>query len=293
MITMLQRVGLNTLTRCFPKSFWKHYDQKSRRLGLKRLYLILSFDCDTPEDIEAAEQVDDWLCKYSIKRTYAVPGRQLQQGAGVYRRFAEKGADFINHGALPHTEWRENRYWSINFYNQMSYEEVAEDIRLGHEMVRQVTGRLPTGFRAPHFGLFQKPEQLKLLHNILKKLGYHYSTSTLPKFGLYHGPLWNKGGLWEIPLSGSYRSFLNLLDSWGYVSSPYQPVVKDGYAKVFIQTVEHLLGLGVSGVLNYYMDPSHVYKSGAFFRALEYVVERQLPTLNYEELLDLVERHKK
>lgn len=289
----LQTVGLNCLARFFPKVFWRHYNRLSCRLGLRRLYLILSFDCDTREDIKAADEVDAWMCKHRIKRTYAVPGEQLKRGAKVYHRLAEDGADFINHGALPHAEWRENRYWSINFYNQMSYEEVSKDIRLGHEMVRQVTGRPPTGFRAPHFGLFQKPEQLKWLHNILKELGYRYSTSTLPKFGLYHGPVWNKGGLWEVPLSGSYRSFLTLLDSWGYVASPYQPVVQDEYTKIFIQTVEQLLGLGVSGVLNYYVDPSHVYKSGAFFRALEYVVERQLPTLNYEELLDLVERHKK
>jgi hypothetical protein len=292
MIKMLERMGLNTVTRCFPKSFWKHYDQKSRRLGLKRLYLILSFDCDTPEDIEAAEQLNVWLYKHHIKATYAVPGKQLEYGSEVYRRLAETGADFINHGSNPHTEWRENRYWSINFYNQMSYEEVVEDIRLGHEMVKKVTGRMPTGFRTPHFGLFQERKQLEQLHHILKELGYRYSTSTLPRCTLFHGPIWDRDGLWEIPLSGTYHSFLSLLDSWGYVISPHQPIVRDEYADIFIQTVDRLLSLGVSGVLNYYIDPSHVYKSQSFYRALEYVVERHLPTLHYGELLNLIRKDK-
>jgi hypothetical protein len=292
MIRILQRMGLNTLTRCFPKSFWKHYDQKSRRLGLKRLYLILSFDCDTPEDIEAAEQLNLWLYKHGIKATYAVPGKQLEYGSDVYRRLAEMGADFINHGGLPHTEWRENRYWSIHFYNRMSNKEIMDDIQRGHQMVERVIGRIPTGFRTPHFGLFQKEEQLNLLHTILKELGYRYSTSTLPKFAFSHGPLWNRGILWEIPLSGSYRFFFNPLDSWDHVESPYKPVVRDEYAQLFIQTIKHLLDLGVSGVLNYYVDPSHVYKSEAFFKGLEYIVEHQVPTLHYEELLDLVEGQK-
>jgi hypothetical protein len=288
MMKTFQTIGLQYLTRCFPKLFWQRYNRLAHRLGLRHLYLILSFDCDTNEDIEAAEQVDAWLCKHGMKRTYAVPGEQLERGANVYRLLAEKGANFINHGALPHAEWRENRYWSINFYNRMSSKEVIEDIQNGHELLRKVIGRTSTGFRVPHFGLFQAPEQLKTLHSILRNLNYRYSTSTLPQFGLHHGPVWKIDGFFEIPLSGSYRSFLNLLDSWGYITNPYQPIVQDEYAHVFIKTVERLLALGVSGVLNYYVDPSHIYKSSAFFRALEFVIERQVPTLHYEELLDMV-----
>ena len=289
MIGRVKSQGLNTLARWFSKSFWKHYDQKSRRLGLKRLYLILSFDCDTPEDIKAAEELNGWLYEHGIKATYAVPGKQLEYGSDVYRRLAETGADFINHGLMPHAEWRENRYWSIHFYNQMTDKEIRDDIQRGHQIVERVIGRAPTGFRTPHFGLFQKEEQLNLLHNILRELGYRYSTSTVPKFALSYGPLWKRGILWEIPLSGSYRFFFNPLDSWEHVESPYQPVVKDEYAQLFIQTTKRLLDTGVCGVLNYYVDPSHVYRSRAFFKVLEFIIERQVPTLHYEELLDLVE----
>jgi hypothetical protein len=277
---------LNHLARLFPQLLWRWYARKARQLGLGRLYLILSFDCDTPEDIAAAEQLGAWLRDHGIKATYAVPGRQLEQGAAVYRRLAEMGADFINHGALPHAEWRENRYWSITFYHEMSPQEIIADIRRGHEIVEQIIGRPPTGFRAPHFGLFQERQQLALLHGTLKDLGYRYSTLAVPRFGFRHGPVWDVGGLYEVPLSGPYSSPLDVLDSWRYVVSPYQPVLKDEYASLFTQTVDRLLALGVPGVLNYYVDPAHVYKCGAFYRAMEYVVERQVPTLHYEELLD-------
>ena len=292
MLKKLQTIGLTYLASWFPDFFWHRYGRQARKLGLKRLYLILSFDCDTPEDIKAAEQVDGWLDRHGIKRTYAVPGEQLEQGAIVYRRLAEKGAHFINHGASSHTEWRENRYWSVNFYNKKSYKEIREDIQYGHETIERVIGRSPNGFRTPHFGLFQAPEQLKMLHSILKELNYRYSTSTVPYFGFYHGPIWNMDGFYEIPLSGSYHSFLSLLDSWSYITDPYQPMVQDRYANSLITTVERLLAMGVYGVLNYYVDPFHVYRSHTFFNALEFILERQIPTLHYEELLGLAGEQK-
>lgn len=283
-----KRIGLHYLSCFFPKLFWQRYSRLARQLGLSRLYLILSFDCDTTEDMEAAAELDTWLYKHGIKRTYAVPGEQLRRGADIYRCLAEKGADFINHGALPHAEWREGRYWSINFYNRMSDKEVKTDIQNGHELVRQVTGKIPIGFRTPHFGFFQETGQLKMLYTVLRELNYRYSTSTIPHFGLSHGPVCNMNGFFEIPLSGSYPYFLNLLDSWGYIKNPFQPTVQDEYGKVFITTVRRLLALGIAGVLNYYVDPSHVYKSRAFLRAMEFVIEHKVPTLRYEELLDIV-----
>jgi len=280
---------LSCLFRCFPWLFWRWYGRQARRRGLNRLYLVLSFDCDTPEDIPAAERVYAWLQERDIKATFAVPGQQLKEGAGTYRRMADQGADFINHGALPHAEWRGNRYWSITFYHEMSAEKVAEDIHKGHDIVTQIIGRPPRGFRAPHFGLFQAPQQLDLLHNTLRELDYRYSTSTTPGVGLQHGPVWDVGDLFEVPLSGPLRSPLTVLDSWGHIAAPCQPHVTDSYTRLFTQTVDQVLAWGIPGVLNYYVDPAHVVNGTALFRALDYVIERRVPILDYDELLDLVE----
>jgi hypothetical protein len=292
MMGTLQQRMMSYLGGYFPRWVWRQYGRKAERLGLEGIHLILSFDCDTPEDIDAAGDLDDFLCQQGIKRTYAVPGPLLEQGADIFRPLAEKGADFINHGAMPHTEWRGKRYWSVNFYHDLSSEEVLEDIRLGHKMVERVTGRAPRGFRAPHFGQFQATGQLDLLHNTLNKLNYRYSTSTVPKFGFQHGPVWKEGRLYEIPSSGSYRSFFTLFDSWNYVISPEQPVVGEGFGEIFVETMTQLVTMGVSGVLNYYLDPSHISKSESFFGAIDYVVRHRIPTLQFEELLDLVEGKK-
>ncbi len=268
------------------------YGSLARTQGLNQLYVLLSFDCDTPEDIIAAQQIDGWLRPLGIKATYAVPGAQLQEGAEVYRKLAETGSDFINHGARAHAEWREGRYWSVTFYDEMSPEEVVGDIERGHEIFCRILGRAPVGFRAPHFGSFQAPEQRELIYDALRKLGYRYSTSTLPEFGLNRGPVVDVGGLSEIPLSGSYAAPFSVLDSWNYVESPYHPLVKSEYASYFIGTVERLLALGVPGILNYYADPSHVYETEAFYRAMEYLVEHKIQTIHFDWLLDAVRGNK-
>ena len=43
--------------RLFPNLFWQSYADKARRAGLESLYFIMSFDCDTPEDARAAQEI--------------------------------------------------------------------------------------------------------------------------------------------------------------------------------------------------------------------------------------------
>ena len=186
-------------------------------------------------------------------------------------------------------EWRDGRYWSTTFYAKMSPEEVVEDIKRGHDIFCQVFGKAPVGFRAPHLGTYQSEEQRALIYDTLKELGYRYSTSTIPKFGLDHGPVVDVGDLYEIPLSGSYAGPFTILDSWSNIQSPEKPVVKSEYASLFIQTVDRLLDLSIPGVLNYYVDPAHVVNSEAFYQAVEYLIKRDVQTIEFETLLALCE----
>jgi peptidoglycan/xylan/chitin deacetylase (PgdA/CDA1 family) len=266
------------------------YGRLARLQGFDRLYVALSFDCDTPEDIPAAEQVHAWLSKRGLKATYAVPGTQLLEGAQTFRRMLDMGADFINHGARPHAEWRDGRYWSITFYNEMTTEEVIEDIKKGHEICQKVLGRSPVGFRAPHFGYFQSAEQREVMYSVLRDLGYEYSTSTLPEYGLRNGPVVKERGIDEIPLSGSCVDPLTILDSWNYIISPYEPFLKDDYTNLFIQMVDKMLELGVTGVLNYYVDPAHVVRGESFHRAMDYLIQNNIESVYFNQLLKIARK---
>lgn len=264
------------------------YGRLARLQGFDRLYIALSFDCDTPEDIPAAEHVHTWLSKRGIKATYAVPGAQLLEGAQTYRRLLDMGADFINHGARPHAEWRDGRYWSVTFYNQMTDAEVKEDIKKGHEIFLNALGYAPLGFRAPHFGYFQAKEQRALMYSILTDLGYAYSSSTLPGYGFKKGTVAYENGIYELPLSGSYSDPFTILDSWNYIISPNEPILQSQYSDLFIQTVNKLLELDVPGVLNYYVDPAHVFKGDVFYQAMECLLEHNIETLHLSQMLEIV-----
>jgi peptidoglycan/xylan/chitin deacetylase (PgdA/CDA1 family) len=272
------------------EALFLEYGRLARLQGFDRLYIVLSFDCDTPEDIPAAEQVHAWLNERGLKATYAVPGAQLQQGADTYRRLLDRGADFINHGARPHAERRDGRYWSMTFYNEMTTDEVIEDIKKGHRLCQNILGCTPVGFRAPHFGYFQSPAQREVMYSVLRNLGYEYSTSTLPEYGLIHGPVVDEAEIKEIPLSGSYQDPYTILDSWNYILSPYEPVLKDDYANLFIQMVSQMKSMGVTGVLNYYVDPAHVIRSGSFYKAMEYLLENKIESMHFNQLLEIARK---
>jgi hypothetical protein len=279
---------LQAISRVQPDWAFRRYNRLTRQQGIDRLYLILSFDCDTPEDIPAVEQMHIRLRELGIKETYAVPGQILELGAETFRRLADDGAQFINHGALPHAEERDGRYWSITFYNEMTPAEVRADIFRGHEIVEQITGCTPIGFRAPHFGLLQGPEDLAIMHSACRELGYCFSTSSVPIAAFLHGAAWRVNNMLEIPVSGSSTLPLTILDSWSHIISPQQPFVQASYGTLFTQTVDFLLAHDVAGVLNYYVDPSHISRSGIFFDAVVYTVKRGVSSLHYTELLDLL-----
>ncbi len=271
-----------------PDLLFRRYGKLAKMQGFDRLYIILSFDCDSPEDIPAAKIIHSYLKKRGLKGTFAVPGHLLKDGADVYRRLSEDGADFINHGALPHIEKRNGRYWSKTFYDEMSVDEVILDIKEGHQIFNSVIGHPPIGFRAPHFGTILNPLLINSIYQVLLEMKYQYSSSTMPISGFRFGPVKKINGLHEIPLSGSYNRPLDVFDSWSNVISPYNPVIKNEYAAQFIKTVEHLTNLNACGVLNYYVDPAQVVKNESFFRTLDFLVERDVPSLYYPELIGML-----
>jgi hypothetical protein len=288
----LRIILIDRLARTIPRLFWQRYSALARRQGFSRLYLVLSFDCDTPLDAEAAVFIHEQLLKLGINPTYAVPGQTLLENASIYRTLAENGALFINHGGRPHTIWQGDHYQSSAFYHKMTTAEVVEDIKLGHEIVTRVIGTPPQGFRGPHFGRFQRTEDLNLIYSTIKELGYSFATTTVPEFGFRHGPAAEHNGIVEFPLSGSTKAPISLLDSYTYLQDIKDRSITDEYGKLLQSTVRQLVDWNICGLLNIYVDPSHVVKNAGFYDALRLIKDLGIPSLNYTEIVALKNSHK-
>ena len=258
----------------------KHYATLSRAAGVDRLYLILTFDCDTDLDIEAAPLLDQALRRRGIKAGYAVPGAQLEKAIPVWRSIHAAGAEFLNHGARAHAAFRDGRYWPITFYDQMTEAEVVADIRRADAILREQIDARPEGFRAPHFGSFQSPEQLAVLYRTLAPMGYRYCSTTIPAVALARGPVVAEDGIAELPTMGSYRYPPTLLDSWTYLTDRTHYALGDEYFELFAETIREMVDRGLPGLLTYYADPSHVLGQQPFERALDVIARYDIPTLH-------------
>lgn len=264
-----------------------------RRAGLDRLVVALSFDCDTPEDADAALALQPLLNRLGMRATFAVPGAQLLAQAAQYRQVRREGGQFINHGGLPHAERSETLYRGVTFYCDFTPEEVAADMREGHRIVHEVLGVAPRGFRGPHFGCYQQPEQLAVIYSTARELGYDYCSTTLPALGLERGgvvPL--PTGMFEFPVSGSLHNPQTPLDSWNYLENHENTaltayVLKQEYCRLLLETVDFFLSRGLPGVLNYYVDPAHVLGAPPYLAALEGLAERRVSVVDLGGLADL------
>ena len=45
--------------------------------------------------------------------------------------------------------------------------------------------------------------------------------------------------------------------------------------------------MGVTGILNYYVDPAHVIGSESFHKAMEYLLENKIESMHFNQLLKI------
>jgi hypothetical protein len=267
-------------------------DRRYRRLaeqeGFRELYLVLSFDCDTREDAETVLKVHDRLRGLDVAPVYAVPGELLNKGERVYRQIAEAGGEFINHGYRDHTYFDKarGRYASCFFYDQLPLDTVRDDIIAGDRNLQSTLGIQPKGFRAPHFGTFQKPAQLHFQHNVLKDLGYTFSTSTLPIYAYRFGPAFRNFGVLELPVSGMGSMPLRILDSWSCFQAPGRRFGPGDFVREGRLAADNFHSLGI-GLLNFYADPSHIHDRPEFFETVAYWAQIAKPVTYSQLLADL------
>lgn len=259
---------------------WPAYADKARAAGVDRLYLLLTFDCDTDLDIDVVAGLNRDLQSRGIKAGYAVPGAQLRKSPATWRGVAGTGAEFLNHGDRAHAEFRDGRYWPVTFYDKMTAAAVVEDIQAADRCVREIAGVAPVGFRAPHFGSFQESSQLDLLYRTLQPLGYYYCSTTTPALALTRGPVVAMNGMVELPTLGSYRNPATLLDSWTYLTDRVNYSLGDAYAELFVETIKRMEQERLPAILTYYADPSHVAGQKPFEAVLDAIVKHRIPSLH-------------
>lgn len=262
----------------------QRYASLARGAGFKRLYLVLSFDCDTIDDANVAWSVHSKLLDMGIRPVYAVPGQLLEKGAEVYARIRDAGGEFMNHGYTEHTYFDTARgeHASCFFYDELPLEKVRGDILQGDVCLKQVLGVQPQGFRTPHFGSFQKPRQLRFLHSVLRQLNYRFSTSTGPLYAFRFGPAFERSGIREIPVSGMASLPLKILDTWSCFMAPGRTLTPEDYYAEGRETAAKYKELG-AGLLNYYADPSHIHDSPLFFDTVARWAA-VAKSVNYEDL---------
>jgi peptidoglycan/xylan/chitin deacetylase (PgdA/CDA1 family) len=260
----------------------------AKRAGIDRVYLVLSFDCDTAADAAVAWDVHERLAALNVCPTYAVPGALLQQAPDVYTRIAAAGAEFLNHGGVEHTyfDTAAGRDASCFFYDELESPAIRGDIVKGDHITREVLGIRPTGFRTPHFGTYNTPAQLRFLHATLRELGYRFSTSTTPRYGLRHGPLSDRLGLPELPVTGAPEAPFEVLDTWGFFAAPDRRGTPADYLRQAALLADALAETRV-GLINVYGDPVHIHDSDEFFEAVKMWTAVAEP-IAYRELLDRV-----
>lgn len=266
--------------------FYQRYFIKAKEVGIKKLFLVLSFDCDTQRDIEVVSSMHDKLIDLKIRPVYCVPGEILIKEKDVFKNLLLKGAEFINHGYKIHSKYDENKriYESTFFYDINEIEKIKNDIYDGHEAIKEVLGFSAKGFRIPHFGLIQDECSLKKIHLILSLCGYTFSTSTVPYYSFKYGPIFNNFGLKEIPLSGRWSNPFRVLDSYSFIN---KESIFDGN-KYLIEgsKIANRFSKKISaGILNYYVDPSQINDNELFFKTIARWQQISY-SVSYNSLLD-------
>ena len=163
---------------------------------------------------------------------------------------------------------------------------MREDIVRGDACLKETLGITPKGFRAPHFGTYQKPRDLRFLHAVLRELGYSFSSSTIPLYAFRYGPVFDRFGIRELPVCGRASAPLLVLDSWSHFAAPARDLQPDDFEREGRALAARFAALG-AGIINFYADPSHIHASEIFFATIARWREVAEP-VTYAELLDRI-----
>jgi hypothetical protein len=257
------------------------------KLGITKPLVILSFDCDTPEDSLAGLKIAKIMKDKNIEGVFAVPGETLQEGLESYKEISQLNFEFLNHGYKKHAQYDsdKNRYYSVTWYKNMPTSQIEEDIFKGHTTLKELLGIEATGFRAPHFGTLTAAN-LGDIYKFISSLNYKYSSSSTPMKGLTKGSSFKESAnIWEFPLSGCTDSPTSTFDSWGYFMAPDKKYAAKDYFERFKKTIDFFIQNDLPILLNWYVDPSHVHLAQEFYDSLDYAKSYNVEFTTYTKFI--------
>lgn len=275
-----------TLPKTFLGGIYRH--NVGNPQAFSRPTLTLSFDCDYPRDVEAIPALLDLLKRYPLKASFACVGHWIEKYPKEHSMILEAGHEIMNHTySHPDNEiinpGRKFRY--------ISKDEKKEEVERCHEICSRVLGYQPRGLRVPHFKHLFTPD----IYNVLKEVGYEYSSSTwltnTRTFGL---PFVAEEGIVEFPLSVCPAHPFTVFDTWHSLNAPRwsHRILHRGpnqYCKLFMDLLR--MGEETGSYLNIYMDPCDVPQIPGFPKILDSVFERNRFRLaTYEELVNEVRK---
>ncbi|MFC1525538.1 polysaccharide deacetylase family protein [Candidatus Latescibacterota bacterium] len=223
-----------------------------------RSCLLLSFDCDFPEDCQALPGVVAALGRHKLAASFACIGRWVQDYPDEHRAVTEAGHEVLNHTwSHPELVNAPGRFVSHRSdlnpreWPELSAEEQRQEVALCHEVVEKVLSYQMRGFRAPHFGKVSA----EAVYPWLEELGLAYSSSVLATRGRRFGmPVW-EGKILEIPVTTCPQHPHSSFDSWHafYARGGWH---RDDFAEVLVGRLEAAVEFG--GLTNIYLDPKDV-----------------------------------
>ncbi|MBT0663352.1 polysaccharide deacetylase family protein [Geobacter pelophilus] len=182
-----------------------------------------------------------------VKATFFVLGSLAAAEPEVVKEIAGRGHEIASHG------------YSHALVHSLTPDAFRDELRRTADILGQLTGCRPRGFRAPQWSLSR--DRTPWAFDILLAEGYHYDSSCtpLPFIGNKHGQRipWrielDHGTLWEIPplVTPSWIGNLPTGGGWGFRFFP-MPMIE--------RTIVNLNSLGAPGV--FFLHPRELDPDG-------------------------------
>lgn len=220
-----------------------------------RSVLLLSFDCDFPEDCDVLPEISTQLQAHGLTASFAVVGRWVEADPDAHRAVVDGGHELVNHSySHPELINAPGRFVSRRDdlqprkWGELTLDERDEEIGRCQEAVTEQLGVEMRGFRAPHFGNVDPWP----LYPLLARRGLRYSTSMLSPRASSGGLPFVEQGVVEIPVTTCPDHPLTSLDTW------HALYARGGWhAADFGDLLQRQLrrAADCGGITNIYLDP--------------------------------------
>lgn len=264
-IKILNKLGLKTKSSLslFKGIKWNTY---------ANFCICLSFDVDYPEDEKVLPALLEILNEKNIKASFAVIGFMIEQNPQLYKAISKHRHELINHSySHPyHKTLNSNKKWL-----QLSKQEIHTEISKAHNIISDLTGYTPLGFRTPHFDITNNTiPVLKNLRYLYDSSGYYSEnppTYSLPFFinNFLQLPIYRKAGTFSFRTNNSFN-----FSRW------------ENNIKKIIELESQR-----NGLIILYIDPKDIENyCGHFSNLLSYMLNKQG---NFKRLIDIAQMFSK